>query len=59
MDDAIKVKKIKIEHVWTLEQEKIVIIVDNHGCPIGEEGRLFLGAMVHLIRTNFPIDYKS
>lgn len=55
----VKIKKIKVEQVWTLEDEKVVIQVDDQGRPIDEEGGLFSGAMGHLARTKFPIDYES
>ena len=55
----IKVKKIKIEQVWTLEEEKVLIKVDAQGRPTDEEGGIFSRAVGHLARTKFPIDYES
>ena len=37
-DGVVKIKKIKVEQVWTLEDEKVVIQVDDQGHPIDEEG---------------------
>ena len=55
----IKVKKLGVEQVWSLDNEKIMVDFDSQGRPIGDGGGLFLRAMGHLARTKFPIDYEN
>ena len=47
--------------IWALENDFIIVKLDNHGRPIGEEGTAFtrfLGSLVR--RPQFaPINYKS
>ena len=54
-----KVKKLRVDQIWSLSDEKVVVQTDAHGRPIGDEGGLFSGVMGHLARTKYAIDYEA
>ena len=44
--------------MWTLKKEKVLIKVDAQGRHVDEEGGLLSGAIGHLAKTKFPINYE-
>ena len=55
----VRVKKLRIDQIWSLSGEKVIIQTDVHGRLIGDERGLFSIVMGHLARTKYVIDYKT
>ena len=36
-DDVIKEKKLKVDQIWKLKGEKLIVECDSDGCPIMHE----------------------